>query len=118
LIIVDDSKLVDRLAGSRAVPVEVVSFGWRQTARWLEQLGCTPELRQREGEPFVSDEGHFILDCAFPPLSRPAETARAIKQVIGVVDHGLFIDLADLVIVGGEDGIRCFEAERRFDAAS
>jgi ribose 5-phosphate isomerase A len=101
--------LAARLGGSRPVPVEVVRFGWRQTARGLEQLGCLPELRQHEGEAFVSDEGHFVLDCPFPPLTRPADTARAIKEITGVVDHGLFVGLTDLVIVAGGGGVRCHE---------
>jgi ribose 5-phosphate isomerase A len=111
VIIVDQSKLTECLGGSRPVPVEVVRFGWRQTARRLEQLGCRPELRQWKGEAFVSDEGHFVLDCTFPPLTRASQTARAIKEITGVVDHGLFVDLAELVVVGSGSGIRCFERQ-------
>ena len=113
VIIVDQSKLVDRLGGLRAIPVEVIRFGWHQTARALEDLGCQPRLRVAGDGPFVSDEGHHVLDCEFPPLDQPAAIARAIKALTGVVDHGLFVDLADLVVVGGDDGVRCFERPAR-----
>jgi ribose 5-phosphate isomerase A len=106
IIIADESKLVGRLGGDRSLPVEIVQFGWRQTARELERLGCRAALRLNGESPFVSDEGHYLLDCHFPPIDNPASLADAIKAIVGVIEHGLFIGLADLLIIGGQAGVR------------
>jgi len=101
IIIADSSKLVDRL-GRFPLPVEVVPSAWRLLAGRLQALGCTPVLRQRAGggEPYVTDEGNHLLDCAFGAIADPPRLARALAELPGVVEHGLFIDLADVVIVG------------------
>ena len=110
VIVVDDSKLVDRLGERMPVPVEVVQFGWRRTADALARLGAEPVLRQMDGSPFVSDEGHFILDCRFRPIDAPAALAAEIKALTGVVEHVLFVGLARRVIVAGTDGVEVYEA--------
>jgi ribose 5-phosphate isomerase A len=83
----------------------VVRFAWRDTRRRLAQLLPDPELRLREdGESYVTDEGHFILDC---PLAADADVDAldgAVKQVPGVVEHGLFIGLAERALLGRPDG--------------
>jgi len=110
-IIVDSSKLVTRLGERWAVPVAVVPFGWRQTADRIRRLGCEPTLR-RTGtgtNPFVSDDGLSILDCAFGPIDDPAALGSALKGTLGVVEHGLFVGLAHRAIVAGEDGITVLE---------
>jgi len=113
VIIIDDSKLVAALGARFPLPVEVVPFGWRWCARWLEDLGGRPTLRCRPtGHPFRSDNGNLILDVAFGAIADPAWLARTIKMLPGVVDHGLFLDMADLVIVGSETGIRLLERSR------
>ena len=66
IIVADDSKLVVTLGERRPVPIEVVQFGWRHTGRMIERLGCRAELREVEGSPFISDEGHYILDAPIP----------------------------------------------------
>ena len=105
VIVADATKLVDRL-GKVSVPVEVVSFGWQVTAERLARLGASPVLRTSSGgEPFRTDEGHLILDCAFGAIDRPAELEPAIGQTIGVVESGLFIGMASLALVAGDAGV-------------
>jgi ribose 5-phosphate isomerase A len=107
LIIADASKLVQRLGERGPVPVAVVQFGWHHTARAISQLGGQPTLRlDSEGRPFVSDDGLYILDCQFAPISSPAELANALKTVVGVAEHGLFLDVADRVIIAADDGVQ------------
>ena len=81
VIVVDQSKLVKRLAEKFPVPVEVVQFGWQATGRRLSELGAVPSLRQNaDGSPFVSDGGHYILDCAFDRLSTFTDNERRVVQ--------------------------------------
>lgn len=71
IIVVDESKIVNKLGSHGEVPVEIVSFGWQSTARRLEKLGWKPVLRsEARGLPFVTDGGHYILDCSFEKASR------------------------------------------------
>lgn len=103
VMLVDESKLVDTLGQTRPLPVEALSFCWVLTSRLLQDLGCAPKLRLAAGQPFVTDNGNCILDCAFPPIAKPAELEKAIKLVPGVVESGLFVGLADTVVVGYDD---------------
>lgn len=102
LIVVDESKLVARLGESFALPVEVVKFGWGVHLDPICQLGAEPALRcDAEGDPVVTDEGHLIIDCKFADGIRDASAIdRAIAGRAGVVETGLFIDMAPEVIVG------------------
>ena len=95
------AKLVTRLGERVPLPVEVVSFGWRATRARLLELVPSAELRR---EPARTDEGHRILDCALPATGDLGELARALKLVTGVVEHGLFLGLAESVILGSDDG--------------
>lgn len=105
VVIGDASKLVERL-GAGALPVEVLPFLWEQTAARLEGLGLRPALRGGS-EPFLSDNGNLVLDCSAPGgVGDPSELARVLKGLAGVVDHGLFVGMADLVLVGEEGGVR------------
>jgi ribose 5-phosphate isomerase A len=109
VIVADQTKLVSQLGERFPVPVEVVAFGWRRTAVTLEQLGCRASRRERGGEPFVSDEGHYILDCRFGPIADPPALAARLKSLVGVVEHGLFIDLARTAIVGTTSGVQVYQ---------
>jgi ribose 5-phosphate isomerase A len=109
IIIADDSKLASTLGERQPVPVEVVRFGWRRTAEALKRLGCEPTLRSVGGAPVVSDEGHHILDCRFPPIHEPEQLAREIKAIIGVVEHGLFIGLVHRLVIASRAGVKIFE---------
>jgi ribose 5-phosphate isomerase A len=110
-IIADRSKLVSRLGERWAVPVIVVPFGWRQTADRIRRLGGEPSLRQAGGGPLVTDDGLYILDCRFGPIAEPGRLASELKGVLGVVEHGLFVGMAQQAIVAGEDGIEILRAE-------
>ena len=106
-VIVDETKLVKRLGGTLAVPVEVVPFGWEATARKLRAMGAGPELRPGvDDKPYVTDGGHYILDCAFGPIADPPKVARELDETVGVVEHGLFLGLAKQVFVGGPGGVK------------
>jgi len=106
IIVVDESKLSARLGTRCPVPVEVLRFGWRSQAAFLESLGARVELRSGpSGEPFVTDEGNFILLCGFGPLDAPAQLASRLAGRAGIVAHGLFLGLATDLIVAGRTGI-------------
>ncbi len=124
VIIVDDSKLVPTLGDHTPIPVEVVPFGWRQTMRRIQSLsGATdaqiarrPVLASASGgehseQPFITDSGNYILDCAFGPVANPAELAAQIKALTGVVDHGFFVGMTERVYCGGPQGVRTFTRE-------
>jgi ribose 5-phosphate isomerase A len=106
VIVVDESKIVERF-GRSALPVEVVPFGWKATKRKLRDLGATPSLRRGpDGKPFISDGGHYILDCILDPGLSPASLKEALDSVVGLVEHGLFLGMASQVFVGGTQGLR------------
>lgn len=111
VVIADRGKLVARL-GRFALPVEVVRFGLKSTELHIieqaEDAGCIGTLTQRrgaDGKPFVTDNGNFILDCAFGAIPEPELLADALRLIPGVVDHGLFLGLADTAILVGADGV-------------
>ncbi|PLR89075.1 ribose-5-phosphate isomerase RpiA [Bacillus sp. T33-2] len=108
IIVVDDSKIVSRL-GRFALPVEVVPFGWEITARKITGLGCKPKLRTRDNGVFLSDNGNYILDCQFDSIPDPHELHKNLKLLLGVVETGLFIGMANKVIVGEANGVRILE---------
>ena len=105
IIIATAEKLVDTLGTRLPLPVEIVPMGWKHTARELERLGLGPVLRTGDGdEAFVTDGGHNIVDCATGGIDDPHSLATRIKLVTGVVDHGLFIDMADLAMTVDDEG--------------
>lgn len=108
VIVVDDSKLVDRLGTRAPLPVEVVAFGWRTVLGPVESLGAEPELRPGDGdEPFRTDSGHFILDCRFPAGIEDAEAVQdRLVHCPAVVETGLFLGMAETVVVAADDGVR------------
>ena len=105
IIIADGSKMVDRL-GSCPLPVEVLKFAWQRTADKIAALGAKPVLRERDGEVFVSNNGNYILDCAFGSIENPRALHKELKLLLGVVETGLFIDMTDKVILAGPEGAR------------
>ena len=110
-IVVDGSKLVDRLGARTPVPVEVVTFGLEATQAALESIGATARLRQSAtGEPFVTDSGNRILDCSFGPITDPATLEERIRRVVGVVESGLFIGRANVVFVADATGVHRLES--------
>jgi ribose 5-phosphate isomerase A len=104
VIVAESPKLVTRLGTTKALPVEVVRFAWPTTRARLLGLLPTATLRQApDGTPVVTDEGHHLLDCTLPDTDLPA-LATALKSTLGVVEHGLFLDQADEVLLGQPDG--------------
>ena len=107
VIIADSAKLVDKLGGKIPVPVEVVKFGWETTSARIASLGGVPSRRWPQGgeEPFQTDGGNYILDCAFDRVDDPAGLERALANTVGVVESGLFIGMADMALVGTANGV-------------
>jgi ribose 5-phosphate isomerase A len=111
IIVVDETKLADRLGIQSSVAVEVVPFAWQATARKLKGLGASPTQRMtREGQPFFTDGGHYILDCAFGAIDDPERVQRQLDGTIGVVEHGLFLGMASRVVVGGSQGVHVLQS--------
>lgn len=107
LIVVDERKISRQLGTVSPVPVEVVRFEWRYTARWLEGLGCQPILRGGEASPYLTDNGNYILDCHFPqPITEAEALAHQLTARVGVVEHGLFLGMATEVIVASATGVQ------------
>ena len=112
IIIVDESKLSPALGTHWAVPVEVIPFGWRTQFAYLESLGARPTLRLGpDGAPFVTDQGNYILDSAFGPIDDPGALGARLDARTGIVCHGLFLGLANEVIVAGASGMRYLKRE-------
>jgi ribose 5-phosphate isomerase A len=116
IVIADDSKWVDVL-GRFPLPVEVVKFGFEATRRAIEAAaagaGAAGPVRLRrsaDGHPFVTDGGHWIVDAALGRIAEPRELAERLAAIPGVVEHGLFIGLAQASVIAGPDGVRVIEA--------
>jgi ribose 5-phosphate isomerase A len=111
IAIVDERKVASQL-GRGAVPVEVVPFGWKTTAKRLERLGARPALRMHsDGRVFLTDGGNYILDCAFGLIGSPRVLEAELDRIVGVVEHGLFIGIASQVLVGGPSGVRILDRD-------
>lgn len=109
-IIADGSKLVRQLGERQPLPVAVIPFGWRQTADRIAGVGGRPTLRQRDGTPVLTDDGCYILDCGFDPIADPAVLSDALKRLVGVVEHGLFVGMTWRAIIADADGVRTLTA--------
>lgn len=107
VVIVDDAKLVSRLGERAPVPVEVVTFECDSHMRWFEALGAEPKVRRGEaGDAYLTDNGHLIVDCHFVKgIPDPLELESRLSGRAGVVESGLFLDMADEVVVAGADGV-------------
>jgi ribose 5-phosphate isomerase A len=104
LIVAEAAKFVERLGTTHPLPVEVVRFAWPQTRQRLLELAPAATLRvAADGAPVVTDEGHYLIDCAVPDGDLAALGA-AVKATLGVVEHGLFLGMADEVLLGRTDG--------------
>ncbi|MEK3904213.1 MULTISPECIES: ribose-5-phosphate isomerase RpiA [unclassified Paenibacillus] len=103
IVVADESKAVTTL-GKFPLPVEIVPFAWEWTVAALAKLGCKTELRRSGEDLYKTDNGNYIADCRFEAIESAAELALALQRIPGVVEHGLFIGIADLAIIGKSDG--------------
>jgi len=110
IVVVDESKLVKKLGSKTPVPIEIVRFGWQRTSERLKRLGAEPVLRLgKDGTPFITDGGNYITDCRFAQIEHPGQLADDLAKVVGVVETGLFIGIASLVIAAKSDGVKQIE---------
>ncbi len=113
VILVDESKCVPRLGTSKPLPVEILPFEAHAHVRWLNTLGCRAELWLDEsGHPWVTDNGNYLARCWFSEGIPDAQSlARQLADRPGILEHGLFLDMADEVIVASETGVRILRGE-------
>lgn len=103
-VMVDESKVVDRL-GRFPLPVEIVPFSWALTLKMIRDVPCDPVVRQRDGKPFITDNGNFIVDCKFHEIEDPSSLDVKLKMIPGVVETGLFwASFVTSIFVGYENG--------------
>lgn len=106
MIVVDERKLSERLGMQWALPVEVIAFGLHAHIDYIERLGAAVQIRTLpDGSRFQTDSGNIILDCQFGPIEDPEFIAGALERRAGIVEHGLFLDLATDLIVASPSGI-------------
>lgn len=110
IVITDPSKEVPQL-GAFPLPVEIIRFGWETTKAIVEEMlesadvaGRQATLRLNRDEPFVTDEGHYIIDLHLRRIGEPAKLSALLNRIPGVVENGLFVNIADAIVIGLEDG--------------
>jgi ribose 5-phosphate isomerase A len=113
VILVGDEKLVPGLGSRRKLPVEVTPFALPLCERRLCELGCRPVLYLQGDGPFVTDNGNHILDCQIGPIADPARLENGIGAIPGVVGTGLFLGMADTVLVGNRNTFEMIEERKR-----
>ena len=112
VVVADSSKIVKTLGELCSVPTEIVPFGWEATQKKLERLDAKPVLRLgKDKKPYITDGGHYILDCAFGAMDDPKEVAHHLDHVVGLVEHGLFLKFATEAIVATDDGIKVLKKQ-------
>ena len=111
LVLVDESKLVERLGQKMPVPIEVIPAAWRAIAEEIEVFNATAELRMasKKDGPVVTDNGNFILDARFHRIEDPLDLEIELNNIPGVVENGIFADIADIVLVGTKEGVKRLE---------
>jgi ribose 5-phosphate isomerase A len=102
IVVVDSSKLVDRLGSTFPLPVEVLPMAVAPVTKAIEQLGGKPELRMgvKKDGPVITDQGNMVLDVTFAAIDNPAELEKLLNNIPGVLENGLFIGVADVVLIG------------------
>ena len=110
IVVVDETKLVERLGGAMPLPVEITRFGWQTVLERLAAIGCVPRLRLAAHRPFVTDGGNYIADCAFAGDFDAPQLEDRLGRITGVVETGLFIGLASQIMVGRRNGVELIES--------
>jgi len=114
IVVVDQSKLVQKLGSTFAVPVEVIPMAIAPVTRAIEQLGGKPELRMgvKKVGPVITDQGNMVLDVWFEQIADPANLEKTLNNIPGVLENGIFVNVADIILVGeiidGEARVRKF----------
>lgn len=112
VIVADGSKWVPRLGTRGPVPVEVARFGWQNTLRALERTGAKAALRRRNGEPYITDEGHLIIDCLYEGgIADPVWLHQTLNSIPGVVENGLFLGMVHRAVIASAEGVRVVERD-------
>ncbi|HDG64193.1 MAG TPA: ribose-5-phosphate isomerase RpiA [Thermococcus sp.] len=111
IVLVDESKLVEYLGQKMPVPIEVIPAAWRAIKEELEVFNATAELRMgvKKDGPVITDNGNFILDAKFERIEDPLDMEIELNNIPGVVENGIFADIADIVLVGTREGVRKLE---------
>jgi ribose 5-phosphate isomerase A len=111
VIVADPSKLVERLRVHEGpIPIEIAPFGWESTARRLRAMGGEFKLRMgADGKPFISDGGHYIVDAGFRGFGSAEELALELDRTVGVMEHGMFLGMAEQAIIGGAGEVQVLE---------
>jgi ribose 5-phosphate isomerase A len=109
VVVVDETKLVDQLGARTSLPIEIVRFGWETVLDRLAAIGCVPLLRHVDGQPFMTDDGNYIADCAIGGIADPAALQAQLLAVVGVIETGLFVGIASQVVVGRAAGVDVIE---------
>lgn len=109
IVVVDETKLVDRLGENTPLPVEIVAFGWQTVFDRLTEIGCKPRLRLAGDKPFTTDGGNYIVDCPINEEPDLAVLDARLSGIVGVVESGLFIGLASKIVVGRSAGVEVIE---------
>ena len=105
IVIVDESKVVACLGTRGLLPVEIVPFGRQTTLDRLAAVGCQPRLRMAADEPFRTDSGNYIVDCIVTEIADPPVLEARLANIVGVVESGLFIGLASMLVIGRKNGV-------------
>jgi ribose 5-phosphate isomerase A len=106
IVIIDADKLVPRLGHQAPIPVEVLPFGWKATAGKIEEIGGNPVLRMENGSAKTTDQGNHILDSTFGSIDNSENLAQQLDSIPGVLGHGLFLNIANEVIVGTAEDVQ------------
>ena len=111
MVVIADDKKYRPVLGEFPLPVEVIPYGWKQVRTKIEKsFGIEIKLREKEGKPFATDHGHYILDCCFQKIEDPAALNTILHLIPGIVETGLFVDMCNKAIIGYPDGsTRVFE---------
>ncbi|MBU9724305.1 MULTISPECIES: ribose-5-phosphate isomerase RpiA [Bacillaceae] len=103
ITVIDDTKMVTDL-GEFPLPVEIIQFGWELTLKQVSELGSKPKLRMDNNAPFITDNGNYILDCYFGKIQDANGLKNTLNMIPGVVENGLFVNMADTIIIGNKNG--------------
>jgi ribose 5-phosphate isomerase A len=113
VIIIDEGKISAALGTKHPLPLEIIPFGWERQLDFIKSLDGKPTLRtDKSGKPILSDQGNYLLDCEMGPIGDPVALARSLEARSGILEHGLFLDLATDVFAAGSEGLQHREVKR------